>query len=323
MNTNDIRVHVISSMFNGAGFLGDFLRSLQAQIHTNWQLWLRNDGSTDDGVSMAMAASHSDPRIHLIDDGQPRLGAARSFGIALQHVPLDAAYVMCGDVDDVWLPDKIDRMLAFIRECETRHSARTPTLAHSDLTVVDERLGVIAPSYWQYMGISPEPATLRRLVVTNPAAGSAIIFNNALRDALRVGVPVEALYQDWWFALVAVAIGRVHAMRHSTALYRQHASNSVGASAAAPLGGGALLRRIGHAWSRRDVFQTDLARTAAQAGALLDRYGTVLRPDERAFLAAYSALPSQAFYRRKIGLLRYRVLPEYGTVKTLGVLLRG
>ena len=47
---------------------------------------------------------------------------------------------MLSDQDDVWLPDKAEKLLARMRELERERGADTPVLVHSDLAVVDEKL---------------------------------------------------------------------------------------------------------------------------------------------------------------------------------------
>jgi hypothetical protein len=63
--------------------------------------------------------------------------------------------------------------------------------------------------------------------------------------------------------------------------------------------------------------------TAEQARAFAERYGSRLSPDDRAFLHTYSTIPGQRFVQRKVSLFRYRALPEHGTLRRLGVMLRG
>jgi hypothetical protein len=321
MSDATVCIDVISSVLNGARFLPEFLESVRLQTHADWRLWIRNDGSTDDSAAIVAAAARLDSRIRLIDDGGPPLGIAQTYAAVLDRLPADSRYVMIGDVDDVWMPDKMTRTLRFMKRLETEEAPGTPLLVHSDLTVVDEHLHVIAPSLWAYRGVDPEPATLRRLVVLNPVTAPGVMLNAPLTRALAGGMPREALFQDWWFALVAAALGRVVAMRESTVLYRQHGSNAIGAGRTGP--GRGLVRDIVGGVRRRSLFRANLVKSTRQAGALLERYRAELSDTDREFLSAYSALPSERFFRRRLALWRYRVLPEHGTVERLGILLRG
>lgn len=315
-------VDIVCSVYNGARYLPEFLQSLERQTHAGWRLWVRDDGSVDDTIELIRAAALNDARLHLWPTDNPplRLGVAASFGWLLDHVPADSAYVMFADQDDVWLPQKIERTLAAMRAAESSDPS-APILVHGDLVVTDASLRVRHPSFWTFAGLDPEPRSLRRIVVQNPITGAATMINRALR-ALASPIPIEAPYHDWWCALVAMAFGRIVALREPTILYRQHGANAVGAQDARLT----LSRLPAVIVSRLGTgarFRKGVAQSAAQSGALLTRYGHRLGDVDRRFLSDYAQLPQRAFVRRKLDLLRLRRLPEHGLLQTLGVLLRG
>ena len=314
-----VTVDVIATLFNGAAYLGEFLASLEAQTHRSWRLWVRDDGSTDETLAIVRGAAAADPRITLLQSGGPRLGPAAGFGWLLERVPPAAGYVMCADQDDVWLPEKIGRTLSVMREAEA--AGHGPVLVHTDLVVVDERLRVVDASFWRFSSVDPEPVSLRRLVVQNVATGATIMLNRPLRELIGV-MPSEAVYQDWWYACVAAAFGRIVALREATILYRQHGANAVGAKRVAPPRLAELPGLAREALARTAQLRADIARSARQAGAFLDRYGDRLADSDRRFLAAYAQLPGLGMFRRKLEVARLRVLPSHGLWRNLGVLLR-
>jgi hypothetical protein len=313
-------VEIMCAVFNGERYLPDLLDSLARQTHGEWRLWARDDGSTDASVDIVRAAAASDPRIQPIDIGGPRLGASASFGRLLTGLPSDAAYMMFADQDDVWKSTKIERTLATMRAVEARHPAE-PILVHTDLVVVDEDLREIHSSFWKFAAIDPDATTLRRLIVRNVATGATAMLNRPLRELVDP-IPPEAILHDWWTACVAGALGHVVALRESTILYRQHDTNAVGARAwdiAVTQLPRAIIRGIE---SGRD-FRHGLELTAAQARAFRQRFSDQLTDDDRRFLDAYSGIPQRRFWGRKLDLIRLRTLPEYGMLRTLGILLRG
>src|SRR5690606_37152745 len=40
-------VDILLTVYNGMPYLNEQIRSLQAQTHASWRLWVRDDGSTD------------------------------------------------------------------------------------------------------------------------------------------------------------------------------------------------------------------------------------------------------------------------------------
>ncbi len=324
MSTNappEVVVDLICSVLNGARFLGDLLDSLQGQSHRAWRLWVRDDGSTDETVAILERAAASDPRVRVLHVGGPRLGIAPAYGWVLERLPSDALYIMSADADDVWLPRKIEVTLGAMRRAEAEYGDSMPILVHTDLTVTDGSLNPIDASFWAFAGIEPEPPTLRRLIVRNVATSPSLMFNRSLKEKIGA-TPREAIAQDWWYTLVAAATGRVIALREATVLYRQHGANDAGASRHEPPTSRNVLRLVREGIARTRKFRQDVARTAAQARALLDRYASELSPDDRAFLADYSRIPELPLLKRKLEVLRLRALPEHDLVRTVGAVLR-
>src|SRR4029077_11295650 len=101
-------------------------------------------------------------------------------------------------------------------------------LVHSDLSVVDDALRELQPSFWRYSGFDPERTNLARLLLKNTVTGCASLVNLPL-VMLPVPVPPAALLHDYWLALVAAAAGRIAVVREPLVAYRQHARNAVGA----------------------------------------------------------------------------------------------
>jgi glycosyltransferase involved in cell wall biosynthesis len=318
-----MRVEIVCATFNGVSFVRDFLRSVEGQSHADWRLWIRDDGSSDETVEIVRERCTRDRRVKLLSvaNANDGLGAARSFAWLLERLPDDAGDVMFADQDDVWRPDKIARTLTAMRVAESKFGERVPLLVHTDLTVTDAALRELHPSFWTYSRIRPEPVSLRRVIGHNVATGSTIMMNRAL--VRRVGVPpADVAMHDWWCVCVAAAFGHVVALHESTILYRQHTTNAVGARDKQ-----LTLRRLpGAILARRNTtaaFRRDLDTTARQAHEFLARYGSDLCDADRRFLAAYARIPTRAFVRRKIDLLRFRIHPDHGMLHALGVLLRG
>lgn len=321
MEENTPVVDVICSVLNGDRFLPDFFASLQAQTHSAWRLWLRDDGSTDGTVALFHEWAARDPRVNVLDASGRRLGVAQSFGWMLEHLPAPSDYVLTADADDIWLPAKIARTLSAMRVAEREHGTHTPILVHTDLTVVEADLRERHPSYWRYTRVSPEPATVRRVLLRNVAAGPTMMLNAALRQ-LVVPTPLEMRHHDWWYALVAVATGRIVAVHESTVLYRQHDANDVGAAPSRRPALRDLPRAVRWYMGATDVYRGHIGLLGRQGLALLARYGDRLSESDRRFIAALARLPDYSPLRRKLELLRLRALPQSGALRKIGALLR-
>lgn len=126
-------VSVITPAHNAGRFLGATIASVQAQTFPDWEMVIAENGSTDDTALVAERAADSDPRIRLL-----RLPAPVGPGGA-RNAALDAAvgrFVAFLDSDDLWLPAKLERQLAFARD---RQAAFTCTAYR----MIDEAGGAI------------------------------------------------------------------------------------------------------------------------------------------------------------------------------------
>lgn len=308
-------VDVLMSTYNGAVFLPEQLDSILAQHGPPLRLLVRDDGSTDQTpVLLRQYAAAQRARVILISDGE-HLGPCASFGRLL--LAARAPYVMFADQDDVWLPGKVARSLQCMLQAEAQHGPDCPLLVHTDLAVVDYRLRLLGASFWKYQHIDPiGGAVLNRLLIQNVATGCTMIANRALLR-LAVPIPPEAMMHDWWLALVAAASGRVECLPEATVLYRQHGGNRIGA---VRWDAAHVLRKAVRMFDRGPVIE-NMRRTAAQAQALLQRCAGLLLSQQRQAVAAFAALPSSGFLRRRLQIARYGFL-RTGWMRNLSLLAR-
>src|SRR5688572_27617015 len=104
-------VSVVIASRNYGRFLAGAIESVRIQTRNDWELFIIDDGSTDNTRDVA-ASFLVDNRIqyHRTDGlGQSR---AKNLGIHLSRAPLIAFL----DGDDEWLPEKLDRQLPLFRD---------------------------------------------------------------------------------------------------------------------------------------------------------------------------------------------------------------
>jgi glycosyltransferase involved in cell wall biosynthesis len=317
-------VHILCPVHNGARYLRAFLDSVGAQTHTDWQLWMVDDGSTDDSRLQLAAAAREDGRIHVFPSPPSRLGAAGAFAWLWARVPADAQWMAFADQDDVWRADKLARSLQALRAAVTDADtdADTPAMVHTDLEVVDAELVTLAPSYWQQAGIVPTPPTFRRLVAQNVATGCTMLLNRALYE--RAGaIPAGVTMHDAWVACVAALTGTVVALPEPTVRYRQHGNNTLGARAAItnlPLG--AAVARAVRALTGPNRVREQIEASARQAALLQERFAAHLSAHDRAFLERYAAIPTLPWWARKRAVAQLHCHPEHGLIRNAGVMWR-
>jgi glycosyltransferase involved in cell wall biosynthesis len=103
-------VSVIMPIYNGQPFVREAVGSVLAQTHRDLELVTVDDGSTDDTLSVLQEFAAADSRVRVVS--QPNGGIAAARNRALQEAR--AEWVVNLDHDDVMLPNRIERQLAFI-----------------------------------------------------------------------------------------------------------------------------------------------------------------------------------------------------------------
>lgn len=294
---------ILLATYNGAAYLQDLLRSLDEQTDQNWGLIARDDGSTDDTVSILKAwGKGREDRFRLIEDDRGNLGAALNFGVLLEACDADY-FLLCGQ-DDVWFTDKIERLRNRIRLEENGAPTGTPIIVHTDAVVVDAELKELSPSFWSYQSIGrlPERDPWKRIVLQNVVTGCAMIGN---RPLLRVALPVseKAIAEDWWLGLVCASTGRLVFDAKPSLLYRQHGANTAGAMRYSTIGFLSLgIREPAEAIRKFRLF---LGNTRDQAGAAVSLLGDSVGKESVEFLRVYATLNQSNYFVRCSFLFRH------------------
>lgn len=115
-------ISVCMATYNGERFLKEQLDSILSQLSKDDEIIISDDGSTD--RTLEIIDSYNDNRIKVfhhekdiefenIKQGRNFFYATQNFGNALEHVTGD--YVFLSDQDDVWLPNKVNRCLALLK----------------------------------------------------------------------------------------------------------------------------------------------------------------------------------------------------------------
>jgi hypothetical protein len=249
-------VAILLSTFNGERYLAEQLASFTAQTHASWQLYWRDDGSSDGTVRQMdiFAAGEGAGRCVNHPEGG-RMRATGSF-LALLRLAMTgpAGFFAFSDQDDVWLPEKLSHGVAALGDLPPGR----PGLYFCARDLVDAALApvgqVLAP-----LRAPGFPTALTQ----NLAPGCCMMLNRAAAELIDATPVPEGTWHDWWAYIVVAAYGgKVIAGDTPDILYRQHDANLVGE----PLG--FWSRTLGAARRGRSPFMTMFWRhiAALQAG---------------------------------------------------------
>lgn len=216
-----MKVNILMSTYNGQQFLAEQIRSIQEQSYTDWTLFIRDDGSSDNTKEILKDFEHQDSRIHLIDsDKSDNLGVIKSFHKLVNHDRAD--YYFFSDQDDVWLPNKLELSL---KEAQN-YPADLPLMVYMDLKVVNQDLEIMTESMVKSQSHHANTELVQELT-ENTVTGGVAMINHALAEMWQE--TDDILMHDWYLALLASAFGNLVFIDQPGELYRQHSDNVLGA----------------------------------------------------------------------------------------------
>ncbi|HFI0435687.1 TPA: glycosyltransferase family 2 protein [Streptococcus suis] len=216
-----MKVNILMSTYNGQQFLSEQIRSIQEQTYTDWTLFIRDDGSSDNTKEILKDFERQDSRVHLIDsDKSDNLGVIKSFHKLVNHDRAD--YYFFSDQDDVWLPNKLELSL---NEAQN-YPANLPLMVYMDLKVVNQDLEIMTESMVKSQSHHANTELVQELT-ENTVTGGVAMINHTLAEMWQE--TDDILMHDWYLALLASAFGNLVFIDQPGELYRQHSDNVLGA----------------------------------------------------------------------------------------------
>lgn len=217
----EAEVGVLMCTFRGDDYLPQQLDSIAAQTHLRWQLWVSDDGSTDDTLPVLDSYRQRWGADRLTVVPGPQAGFAANFKSLTCRAEIDADYFAWADQDDVWEPQKLQRALTWLQSVP----ADVPALYGSRTLLTDAE--------GRSMGLSPlfkRPPDFASSLVQCIAGCNTMVFNRAARELfVQACAQGEAVPPDWlMYVLVSGCGGRVHYDPWPSLRYRQHGRNLSG-----------------------------------------------------------------------------------------------
>lgn len=207
------QVSVCMATYNGAAHVEEQIASILPQLEAGDELVVVDDASTDDTAKVVEAVN--DPRIRLIRSAVNR-GYVRTFEAALTASRGD--YVFLSDQDDVWIPGRVDSMVAALQDAD------------------------VVASNFGYFGQAPRRIESLRLrssdshrrwanlltlwIGVRPYYGCAMGFRRSAKDLILPFPAFLVETHDQWIALVGNLRGSMVHLDEDTLNRRLHDNNT-------------------------------------------------------------------------------------------------
>lgn len=117
MSNDRGKISIIVPIFNASEYIKQTIDNVRKQTWSDWELILVEDQSTDDTreVLIKQVEALHDDRIHVIYK-EKNEGAAKARNTGL--LKATGRYIAFLDADDIWLPDKLEKEMQFMRQKE-------------------------------------------------------------------------------------------------------------------------------------------------------------------------------------------------------------
>ena len=167
--SNDIKISVIMSVYNGEEYLAEAVDSVLGQSFKDFELIVINDCSTDKTGELLEHYTSLDPRVKVhTNEVNLRLPSSLNKAISLA----EGKYIARMDADDICLPDRLEKQYAFMEA--------HPDTALSSCRFMTLKNGVVSSGGCG--GKTDNESIKALLLVTNPILHPGII---AKADVIR------------------------------------------------------------------------------------------------------------------------------------------
>lgn len=218
-----MKVSVAMCTFNGAHYLPQQLESIARQTRRPDEIVICDDGSSDRTLEILEKFRAVYPHTVRIVRNAERLGPAKNFEQAIALTSGEA--VALADQDDVWYPEKIERLTAVLE--------KDPGigLVFSNARCIDGEGKPFPFDLWEAVGIN---GSIKQLIAADRLfevilkrgliVGCCLMFRGGLKS---LALPVEAeLGHDWWITTVAAFFSHIVYVDAYLMDYRVHGQNS-------------------------------------------------------------------------------------------------
>ena len=202
-------VSVAMATYNGERYLRRQIETVFMNLAPEDELVISDDGSTDQTLSIIQ--SFDDARIRLFSG--PQKGINANFSNAIAHCTGD--YIFLCDQDDIWHPNKVQRVLETFRE-------QNCLLVEHDAVVADCVGNTIYPSFFDYRKVR---SGFMRNIIRNTYHGCCMAFSAELKSRI-LPIPNGGFLHDQWIGLVAERSGKCVFLKELLMEYQRYESNA-------------------------------------------------------------------------------------------------
>ncbi|MDO4160917.1 MAG: glycosyltransferase, partial [Prevotellaceae bacterium] len=248
------KVVILMSTYNGERYLHEQIKSLLAQKGVEIDIFVRDDGSTDNTTEI-LKEYEKEGILRWYFNGHKNV--QKSFLDLCKKAPKADYYAFC-DQDDIWDDDK----LLVATQALNNKSSDKPLIYYCGQRLVDVNLNLLS-----IHKVSNNRSDHTNFLISN-VAGCTTVFNSKLLDLINSSNPDFILMHDSWIFKVCLAMNGEYVVDPEPHIsYRQHDNNTVGLK-------GGIKSKIRQAMRYINVFEIK-----KQTQNLYDNYAQSMTPE--------------------------------------------
>ncbi len=201
-------ISVAMAAYEGAKYISEQIESILPQLGNKDELIISYQKSEDDTEWIIRKYENSDPRVrvHLCKEK----GLFHNFEHALINCKNEVIFI--SDQDDIWMPEKVDKMLQALIE-------NNVNAVVSSCKIVDSKLKPIKTITKKSHYIKPF-----EIIIKNIVQGSCLAFERKYLKYI-LPFPDNIPMYDSYIGLIISTYGKVKYIDDELMLYRQHDNN--------------------------------------------------------------------------------------------------
>lgn len=202
-------ISIVVPVHNAENFLEETIKSVMAQTYTDWELLLVDDCSKDASKTIASGYEALDKRIRLIAL-EENVGAAKARNVGIKESK--GAYLAFLDADDIWVKEKLERELKYMKE-------KQAAFVFSGYEFADEQ----AVGTGKIVKV-PETINYKQALKNTTIFTSTVLFDRSKIDKELLLMPdVKSEDTATWWQILKTGI-EAYGLNENLVLYRRSAN---------------------------------------------------------------------------------------------------
>lgn len=307
-------INIIMCTYNGERYISEQIQSIVDSSVKDWRLMIFDDQSTDHTIQIIEKYQEKYSGQIYYKVNQKKQGVVLNFLKGIYEVGAqmnEHDLIMLCDQDDFWNTDKIRKTWNGMQELISAYGNNMPLLVCTDVTVVDDTMKVLNPSFRKMNHYHIKKLDLPHLLMENKVQGCTVMINRTMAGMLD-RLPQTAVMHDSWLALIAAVFGRIKYIDEPTMRYRQHTDNLQGSIE--------YKKDIKNKFSNLGGQRQIVMKTIPQAAEFLKLYRNQIPSSPRSVIKAFATLPQQNFVMRRYHIVRYHMWKS-GILRNIGLMV--